>query len=130
MRITYDSHADAIAVELAPGALGARVLTVNPHTQLDVDRSGRLIGLKVLDASRHYPDLRAPDGSPLPNDPCAGVSTDRLSTLAQRLDDAYHLAGALATELPDGDPDVVRLLDLLSAVTSELERMAEAIADR
>jgi len=53
-RFTYDLEADVLGIWLAPddGTAVTRELTADVHA--DVDASGRLVAIEVLDASRYY----------------------------------------------------------------------------
>lgn len=55
MRFTYDTEADALAVELVPDAKSARTVELGAGAYADYDRRGRLIALEVLMASTVYP---------------------------------------------------------------------------
>lgn len=54
MRATYDPTADAVSLELVPGAARARTLRVDAGTLLHYDRQKRLIELELLGASGRY----------------------------------------------------------------------------
>jgi uncharacterized protein YuzE len=65
-QLTYDPEADALAIDLVASPVGrvlTRRLTADHH--LDFDSRGRLVGIEVLHASRHYPRTtleRLPNG--------------------------------------------------------------------
>lgn len=50
MRITYDSEADALYIELIAGAKAARTVRLNEDIALDFGVGETLIGIEVLDA--------------------------------------------------------------------------------
>jgi uncharacterized protein YuzE len=54
MRMTYCVEADALDVELLPGAKSERTVRLSRDVLVDFDRRGRLIGVEVLNASHHY----------------------------------------------------------------------------
>ncbi len=60
MRTRYDAKADALYIRLADGEI-VESETVSPGIVLDFDRTGHLVGIEVLDASR-----RLPEGATLP----------------------------------------------------------------
>jgi uncharacterized protein YuzE len=53
IEIRYDREADALSVELRPGARSARTVRVSDGVHVDFDGKGRLITLELLDASQH-----------------------------------------------------------------------------
>jgi YD repeat-containing protein len=53
MKIEYDRQVDALYIELA-GAKVARTEEAGDAIHLDFDADGRLIGVEILDASKHY----------------------------------------------------------------------------
>jgi excisionase family DNA binding protein len=55
VRLTYSPDADALAVQLGKGRgrVGTRQLV--PGVYVDLDARGHLVGIEVLNASRHYP---------------------------------------------------------------------------
>lgn len=63
MKVQYDSTADAAYIYLDPAHEGIRVAKTVPcdprevgfEINLDLDDGGRLLGIEVLDASRHLP---------------------------------------------------------------------------
>ena len=57
MRITYDPEADAAYVYLTQLVEEPDTRTVTNDVYLDFDEQGRLVGIEVLDASKHL-DLR------------------------------------------------------------------------
>ncbi len=125
MRLTYDSEANALTVEFRPGATSARMVRVTPEVNIHFHGDGRLVLLEVLIASWHVPHLAADD---------LGA---RLAALAERLADAYQLAGQVVFALSEarGEPPVqperrdegTQLLDLLHGMTGKLEQVAEAL---
>ena len=54
MQIRYDRQADALSVDLAPGAKSAKTTALALGVNIDFDVRGRLIGVEVLRASDHY----------------------------------------------------------------------------
>jgi len=54
MELTYDSSVDAFYFGLASGTPVARTSEWGPGVHLDVDARGRVLGIEVLDASRHF----------------------------------------------------------------------------
>jgi uncharacterized protein YuzE len=65
MRITYSPEVDALSLWLAPGAETIGALEIAPDTYADFDRSGRLLGIEVLNAGAYY-DQTGLDRLPLP----------------------------------------------------------------
>jgi len=55
MKITYSPTADAVAIDLVEAAKSASTRELGGGINLDYDEDGRLIGIEILDASRHYP---------------------------------------------------------------------------
>lgn len=55
MQVTYDGQADALAVQLLPGARSVRTQELAPGIHVDWDKAGRLMALEILNASAHYP---------------------------------------------------------------------------
>lgn len=53
MEIQLDPEADALYLTLKRGRV-AKSREVEPGVVLDLDRSGRVLGVEVLDASRRY----------------------------------------------------------------------------
>ena len=52
MKIEYDSTRDLLYLWLGlPGKKAAKTVTIAPGVHADLDSEGRLIGIKVLDAS-------------------------------------------------------------------------------
>ncbi len=65
-RIRYDPEADAMAIELIPGATAWRAVKVAPGIRLDLDRKGRPVFLEILGAKGLLPaevlgSLEAPE---------------------------------------------------------------------
>lgn len=58
-RITYDQDADAAYIYFAPIAPGqvAETFELTDALNLDVDETGRVLGLEVLDATSFFRDL-------------------------------------------------------------------------
>lgn len=59
VRVLYDPEADALAIDLVNNPK-SRIKTrrLNPDLRLDIDETGRLVGIEVLNASHHYPRKR------------------------------------------------------------------------
>ncbi len=57
MRITYDTEADALYIQLDEGKFKEN-REVMPGIVLDIGENHKLLGIEVLEASQHYP-LRA-----------------------------------------------------------------------
>jgi uncharacterized protein YuzE len=51
---TYDCEADALYIELADGSV-ARTEEIDPGTMVDVDATGRPLGIEVLHPARRWP---------------------------------------------------------------------------
>jgi uncharacterized protein YuzE len=85
IEMRYDPEADALAVELRPGASSARTVRVSDTVRADFDARGRLLGLEVLNASWHL-DRKTLNGLP---------SGDDWLSLAE----AEHESGLRATTL-------------------------------
>ena len=56
MNITYDPNVDALYIEFGKGTFET-VYDEAKAVALDYDVEGRLMGVEVLDASRHFGDL-------------------------------------------------------------------------
>jgi len=52
MEITYDKQADAMYIYFQKGKKPARTVELADLLIADLDRSGRIIGVEILDASR------------------------------------------------------------------------------
>jgi uncharacterized protein YuzE len=52
MRITYDSEADAIYIELKRDVQAKNAVDIEEGVVVDVDEDGHVIGLEMLDASK------------------------------------------------------------------------------
>lgn len=55
MSMTYSPAADALAIELLPDHASVQTMAPSDDVRFDFDADGRLIGVEVLNASRHYP---------------------------------------------------------------------------
>ena len=56
MRVTYDPSVDALYIRFQSGT-ASTVYDESKGVALDYDAEGRLMGVEVLDASRHFGDL-------------------------------------------------------------------------
>jgi len=54
MKISYDKKADALYIYINKGKL-AKTIKVNSRLLVDVDRSGKLLGIEMLDVSHQMP---------------------------------------------------------------------------
>lgn len=54
MKIQYDKMADALYIYLREGKV-AKTLKVKSYFLVDLDRSGNVLGIELLDASRRIP---------------------------------------------------------------------------
>lgn len=54
MELTYDSTVDALSFELMPGASVAKTLEWASGVYIDTDARGRVLGVEVLGASKHF----------------------------------------------------------------------------
>lgn len=52
MKITYDKEVDALYVYFKKGKI-ARTMEVGANFLADIDKKGNILGLEVLDASKH-----------------------------------------------------------------------------
>lgn len=51
MKITYDSEADALYIELRDDVPACDAIDVEPGVSVDLDEHGHVIGLEILDAA-------------------------------------------------------------------------------
>ena len=80
MRITYDAEADAAYVYLTGSVEEPETRTVTSDIYMDFDGQGRLVGIEVLDASKH-------------------LDLDYLTPLLERLDETSLVWHKLRREL-------------------------------
>lgn len=66
-RITYDQEADAAYIYFAPIAPGqvAETFTLTDVLNLDVDETGKVLGLEILDAKMFFQDFTTVFGGQL-----------------------------------------------------------------
>lgn len=55
MRFTYDPAADALSIQLVPGAASTRTVKIAPDCNADLDARSRLVSIEILQASAYYP---------------------------------------------------------------------------
>ena len=55
MQITYDKQADALYIEIKKGKFASNK-KIDSDTVLDLDDSGKLIGIELLSASKRIPE--------------------------------------------------------------------------
>lgn len=58
MKVIYDPRSDTLTVELKPGPV-AESDERKPGVILDYDAEGNLVGIEILDASKHIPEARS-----------------------------------------------------------------------
>ncbi|HXH05349.1 MAG TPA: DUF2283 domain-containing protein [Vicinamibacterales bacterium] len=54
LRATYDQDVDALTIDFVPAGRTARTIEVRPGLYIDVDRSGAILAVEVLEASKKY----------------------------------------------------------------------------
>ena len=54
MNFSYDDTADALYIQVA-GSVVSQTRQVDPGTMVDVDNSGRVVGIEVLHPARDWP---------------------------------------------------------------------------
>jgi len=54
MELTYDKSVDVFQFSLAPGTPVARTVEWGPGIYVDLDADRRVLGIEVLDASKHF----------------------------------------------------------------------------
>ena len=55
MDITFDEQADALYIQFQRGKHVSRTVKLKDGLLVDLDRSGRLFGIEILDVSRRIP---------------------------------------------------------------------------
>jgi len=58
MKVLYDPQTDTLTVEFKPGPV-AESDEGKPGVILDYDEQGDLVGVEILDASKHVPEVRS-----------------------------------------------------------------------
>ena len=57
MKITFDKEADAAYIyfkEISPGEV-SKTISLNDSVNIDLDSSGKTLGIEIIDASRNLP---------------------------------------------------------------------------
>ena len=55
MRITFDPEADAVYIEIKTGDFAKTETLDNYETMLDIDKSGSVMGIELLNVSHRFP---------------------------------------------------------------------------
>ena len=55
MDITFDEHADALYIRFQPGKRVRKTVKLQEGLLVDLDRSGKIFGIEILDVSHRMP---------------------------------------------------------------------------